>query len=83
MDTSNTYNLASNDTLSINELLVILKTQVTEKMEISFDNKRESDNKSIYLNNDRILKDNPDFKFTSIEDGVLKTYTSIKERLKQ
>lgn len=80
---SNIYNLSSNDTLSINELVSIMKKLISEKFDVVYSGNRLSDNPAIFLDNSKILKDNPNFKFTSIEDGILKTYLFIKESKKE
>jgi UDP-glucose 4-epimerase len=80
---SNIYNLSSNDTLSINELVLIMKNVIPEEFEVLYKNQRQSDNPAIDLDNSKILKEYPNFKFTSIKDGILATYLFIKENQKK
>jgi len=75
---SEIFNLSSNDTLTINEMVKILKSVIAEPFEIIYTETRGSDNPVIYLDNTRILHAYPGFKFTSIEDGILETYRYIK-----
>lgn len=75
---STIYNIASNDSISINDLISKIKSVVTENFEIVNENKRQSDNTTIDLDNTKILKDNPSFKFTNIHDGIFQTYNYIK-----
>jgi UDP-glucose 4-epimerase len=80
---SNIYNLSSNDTLSINELVSIIKKIIPENFEVIYENQRQSDNPAIYLDNSKILKDFPGFNFSSMEENILKTYLFIKKNIKQ
>ncbi|MES2568260.1 MAG: NAD-dependent epimerase/dehydratase family protein [Bacteroidota bacterium] len=75
---SNIYNVASNDTISINQLISILNQVIKEDFKITYTRKRQSDNSFIDLDNTKILKSNPDFKFTNIKDGITQTYNYIK-----
>ena len=76
---SNIYNLSSNDTVSINNLVSIIKKIVEEEFNILYQETRQSDNSAIYLDNSKITKAFPGFKFSSIEEGIAKTYAHIKE----
>ena len=80
---SNIYNLSSNDTLSINELVEIIKKIIPEHFDVIYEKQRQSDNPAVYLNNSRILNDHPTFHFTPIEKGILETYLFIKNNKKQ
>lgn len=73
------YNLSSNDTLSINTLVAIIKGIVQEDFKILYQDTRKSDNSAIYLDNSKITGALPGFKFSSIEEGIAKTYAYIKE----
>lgn len=75
---SNLYNLASNDTMSINLLIALLKQVVSEKFTVNYIETRQSDNSVIDLDNSKLLKANPKFKFVPIQEGIKKTYESLK-----
>ena len=77
-DISNTFNASSNDTLSINELVKIMRGIVSEDFEVLYTATRQSDNSAIYLDNTKILKYYPEITLTPITEGILKTYTHIK-----
>lgn len=79
---SKIYNLSSNNAISINELISITKKIIPESFEVIYTATRQSDNPSILLDNSKILLDFPSFEFTKIEDGILKTYTSLLENKK-
>ena len=78
---SNIFNVSSNDTLSINELVAKIKNIVTEQFEVIYTPKRQSDNSVIYLDNRKILSALPGFEFTTLEEGILKTYQHLKKLL--
>jgi UDP-glucose 4-epimerase len=79
---SNTFNLSSNSTHTINELVAILKKTVSEAFDVVHEKGRQSDNSYIDLDNSRILAASPGFSFTGIEDGISKTYSGIKNQIK-
>jgi UDP-glucose 4-epimerase len=76
---SHVYNLSTNDTLSINTLINLMRPLVSEKFEIIYKEIRQSDNPTIDLDNSKILNTFPQFKFTSIEEGISKTYQHLKK----
>ncbi len=75
---SSTYNISSNDSLTINQIVDVIKTTVTEKFEIINEETRLSDNSAIDLDNSKITKAVPSFKFTPIAKGIAQTYSYIK-----
>lgn len=72
------YNTSSNATLTVNEIAEIMKNILPESFEIAYREARQSDNSAIHLDNSKIVRLNPDFRFTEIEEGILKTYQHIK-----
>lgn len=81
MTTSAIYNLASNDTCSINDLIAMLKKQVDKPFEVHFTESRQSDNSFIDLDNTLIRTKYPNFTFTPLEKGIQETYHFIKSSL--
>ena len=79
IDQSNVFNVCSNDTLTINQLVEEIRKVVKQDFEVVYTKSRQSDNSTIYLDNTRILKANPGFQMTSLKDGILKTYLHIKK----
>lgn len=75
---SSTYNISSNDSLTINQIVKIIEKTVTEKFEIIKEESRLSDNSAIDLDNSKIIKAVPSFRFTPIEKGIAQTYSYIK-----
>jgi len=79
---SNIFNLASNDNLSINEVVAIMKQIVSEDFKINYKETRQSDNPAIYLDNSKIKAAYPNFRFSTIQEGIAKTYAFLKEKMK-
>lgn len=79
LNKSGIYNLSSNDTLSINQLIEIMKEILEQKFEVIYEEGRKSDNSFIDLDNSLIRGENPLFEFTNIEEGILATYHSINK----
>ncbi len=76
---SNIFNVASNDTISVNNLVEILKKNIPLDFEVKYIESRKSDNTIIEIDNSKILDSNPNFKFTSIQNGIMQTYDFINE----
>jgi UDP-glucose 4-epimerase len=77
---SNTFNIASNDTVSINELIDLLKTVTGHEVNVLKEKERGSDNPVIDVDNTKIREAYPDFRFTPIHEGIGKTYAHIKKQ---
>lgn len=75
---SEIYNMSSDDTLSINELVGVIRKITNEEFEVIYTGARQSDNSAIYLDNSKILKAFPEFRLTDIETGIRNTYMHIK-----
>lgn len=80
LNSSEIYNLSSNDTLTINQIVDLIKNTVAETFEVEYVNKRESDNTAIDLDNSKLIKAVSDFKFTPIKKGISETYNFIKNK---
>jgi UDP-glucose 4-epimerase len=81
-DTSGIYNLSSDTTLSIRELLQVIRVNVKEDFEVKYDPGRQSDNSFIDLDNTRILECFPGFRFTEFSTGIKRTYDHILSETK-
>ena len=79
-DSSGVYNVSSNATLSINQLIDAMKKEVSEKFEVNYVTGRQSDNSFIDLDNSKILEFFKDFSFTEINEGIAKTYQFLKKQ---
>ncbi len=78
---SNIYNLASNDNISINQLVDIIKKIVKEDFKVNYKETRQSDNPAISLDNSKLKASFKDFKFVELSEGIKQTYNHIKEKL--
>ena len=76
-DCSGTFNVASNDSLSINELVQIIRAATGQDFEVLHTETRLSDNPVILLDNTKILAAFPGFAFTAISEGIRTTYRSM------
>jgi UDP-glucose 4-epimerase len=79
--TSDIYNISSNATLSINEVIAVMKEVLPEKFTVLYEGARQSDNSYIDLDNSKILKRFDRFRFTEIKEGIERTYAAVKSSL--
>lgn len=77
LSVSNTFNLASDDTLCINDILKIIRKKHKKDLNVKFLPARESDIHKIRINNKKFLSTYPDFKFIEISEGIKKTYDHL------
>jgi UDP-glucose 4-epimerase len=78
---SGIYNVSSDVTLTINELIGILRRVISDPFEAVYVPERKSDNNYIDLDNKAILSKFENFSFTPVESAIKETYTSIKNKL--
>jgi UDP-glucose 4-epimerase len=77
---SNIFNLASDDNISINQLVSIIKTIVNEEFKINYKETRQSDNPAISLDNAKLKTVYKEFKFIDLSQGIAQTYKHIKDK---
>lgn len=75
---SNIYNLSSNSTISINQLVEIIKNEIKISFKINYIDKRQSDNTIIDVDNTKILKKLKNFSFIPINEGVREIIDFLK-----
>ena len=80
INTSQIYNLSSNDTLTINQIVELIKNTVNENFDVIYENHRQSDNTAINLDNTKLKNAVPTFNFTPIAQGIAQTYNFIKNK---
>jgi UDP-glucose 4-epimerase len=80
---SNIINLASDDNISINQLIEVIKQVVTEDFGVKYVESRQSDNPAISLDNTKLKNTYIDFRFIPLKEGIEKTYSFIKQKLEQ
>ena len=81
IETSEIFNLSSNDTCSINDLIAILKQKSDRPFNVEYTQSRQSDNSFIDLDNSKIISKNPSFVFTPLENGIEETFQFIKSKV--
>jgi UDP-glucose 4-epimerase len=79
LSVSEIYNLASNDNISINKLIEIMKNILPDNFEVKYTESRKSDNSKIILDNTKIVKANHGFEFISIEKAIKNIYEFIRK----
>ena len=76
---SQTFNLSSDENLSINDILKIINTIVQNPLEIIFTDFRDSDLHSIEIDNSFFTNVYPNFNFTNITEGIQRTVNYLKK----
>ena len=77
LEISSIYNLSSDDSLSINEVIEYIKKITNEPFKINYQKTRGSDNPKILLDNTKLKNDFKELKFTSINEGIKNTYLKL------
>ncbi len=77
IEVSDIFNLASNDTLSIKQIIRLIEKTLNLKIEIKHLPNRSSDNPAIRLSNQKLISTFPSIIFTPIKQGILDTYNSL------
>jgi UDP-glucose 4-epimerase len=77
IEKSSIYNLSSDDSLSIKEVIEQIKKITKEDFQINFKEIRGSDNPKILLDNSKLKNDFKELKFTSITEGIQNTYLNL------
>jgi len=77
-DIYESLNIATNDNLSILEVAKLaLKVTNNEHLTIEFDKTKQNGQHRQDISNEKMKKTIPNFQFTSLEDGLLKTYNAL------
>lgn len=77
---SNIFNLASDDNISINQLVNVIKDIVKEEFKVNYKETRQSDNPAISLDNTKLKNAYKNFNFITLSEGIEQTYKHIKEQ---
>lgn len=80
IETSTIYNLSSDDSLSINEVIEYIKKITNEPFKINYKKTRGSDNPKILLDNTKLKNDFKELKFTPINEGIKNTYLNLLKK---
>jgi UDP-glucose 4-epimerase len=79
LNSSKIINLASSYHLSVNELLILIESLTNKKLNIKQNNSRCADNPVVWIDNSKLIKTYPEFRNTSIKDGIKKTFIALKK----
>lgn len=79
LNQSDIYNLSSNDTLTINQIVDLIKQVIPNNFTIEYAEKRDSDNAAIDLDNSKICEAIQSFNFTPIKIGIEETYNFLNK----
>lgn len=80
LKTSDICNVSSNCSISLNELLVVLKNVTGIDFEVQYLPGRLNDNRTVIIDNAKILGSYRGFLLTSLEEGIKNTYSFLKNR---
>jgi UDP-glucose 4-epimerase len=80
LDSSGVYNVSSDCTMTINQLVEKLHKCLPEEFAVDHVKNRQSDNSFVDLDNSRILSRAAGFAFTDIEEGIKRTYKELKKQ---
>lgn len=81
LESSNIFNLSSNCPISLNDLIVLIKDVLGVDFEVRYLPGRLNDNRTVRIDNSRILRYCSELSLTPLEDGVRITYNFLKKRL--
>jgi UDP-glucose 4-epimerase len=77
---SGIYNVSSNRSISLNELVRLIKEVLKIDFEVRYVPDRVSDNQKVVLDNAKILSNFPNVPLVSLEDGIKNTYNYLKKQ---
>jgi UDP-glucose 4-epimerase len=83
LNESGEWNVASNFTLTINDIIEVLKGIIKDEFVVTRQEPRKSDNPKIDLDNSKILKQFPGFTFTDFNLSILNTMKYISNQISQ
>jgi UDP-glucose 4-epimerase len=78
---SDIYNISSNNPVSLNDLIGIMKNALGLDFEVVYLPARVSDNKKVVLDNSKIMRNFIDLNLTSLERGIEKTFRYLEKRI--
>lgn len=79
---SDIYNISSGYSISLNNLIELIKKVLNRDFEVIYLPSRESDNEKVNLDNSKIMQFFNNFDFTTLEEGIKKNYFHLKKIIK-
>jgi len=80
LDDSDIYNVSSNRSISLNELVTLMKKVLEIDFEVEYVPDRVSDNHKVVLDNAKIINNFPNVSLVSLEEGIKNTYNFLKKQ---
>lgn len=80
LDDSDTYNVSSGDSISLNNLTALIRGVTRMDFEVKYVPNRLSDNSRVFLDNSKIMQFFSETRLTSLQEGIRNTYFYLKER---
>lgn len=80
---SQLFNLCSDDNLNIQEVITLVENRLNTKINITYSNRRASDNPSVKVSNNKIKQQFKNLIFTPITNGINKTIESKSKTIKK
>ena len=77
---SGIYNVSSNHSVDVNQLLAVIEKIVGKKLDIKYEPGRNNDNRTVRINNSRILERTGNIELTNLEDGIKATWDFMQAR---
>lgn len=81
LESSNIFNLSSNCPISLNDLIVLIKDVLGVDLEVRYLPGRLNDNRTVKIDNSKILRYCSGLSLTPLEDGIRITHNFLKKRL--
>lgn len=79
LNDSGIYNVSSNRSISLNELVRLMKDVLRIDFEVEYVSDRASDNHKVVLDNAKIIGNFPDISLVALEDGIKSTFNYLKK----
>jgi UDP-glucose 4-epimerase len=79
LEDSDIYNVCSNYAISLNHLIALIKDVTKTDFEVKYVENRLSDNRTVLLDNSKIMNLFKEYSLTSLADGIKNTYDYLKK----
>lgn len=80
LDSSDIFNVCANCSVSLNDLVVLIKKVTGIDFDVAYLPGRANDNRTVIIDNSRIMKACDTITLTSLEEGIGKTFAFLKDR---
>lgn len=77
------FNLGTNKGYDLNAIISILINVISFNFKVDYKLDRKSDNKYVVVDSSKLLSQIPDFKFTSLEEGIQATVLNMQQEMSE